>query len=169
MLLDVDGNARKSRGQQMSVHLNGHPFQLAPARDLGNARTVYFPTDLDRAFWEVLLEDHGHLLAYAVRWAMNEEQPVTVEGPGLLDVTPWRQSDALVWHLVNSTNPMMMKGPIRQLTPVGAQRVRLRLLAGRKAAQAQLLVSGKKADVRFAGGVAELTVPSILDHEVVVL
>ena len=64
---------------------------------------------------------------------------------------------------------MMMKGPIRQLTPVAAQRVRLRLPAGRKAAHAQLLVSGKKADVRFAAGVAELTVPSILDHEVVVL
>jgi hypothetical protein len=30
-------------------------------------------------------------------------------------------------------------------------------------------VSGKKADVRLAAGVAELTLPSILDHEVVAL
>jgi hypothetical protein len=136
-------------------------------RDLGKARTVYFPMDLDRTFWEVLLEDHGRLLANAVRWAMNEEQPVTVEGPGLLDVTVWRQSGAMVVHLVNFTNPMTMKGPIRQLTPVGAQRVRVRMPAGRKAARARLLVSGKKAGMRSAGGVVEVTVPGILDHEVV--
>jgi hypothetical protein len=138
-------------------------------RDLGKARTVYFPMDIDRTFWEVMLEDHGRLLANAVRWAMNEEQPVTVDGPGILDVTLWHQADALVLHLVNFTNPMMMKGPIRQLTPVGAQRVRLRVPPGRKVGRAQLLVSGKSAAVRLAAGVAELTVPSILDHEVVVL
>jgi len=136
-------------------------------RDLGKARTVYFPMDLDRTFWEVLLEDHGRLLANAVRWAMNEEQPVAVEGPGLLDVTLWRQPHALVLHLVNFTNPMMMKGPIRQLTPVGAQRVRLRVPAGRKAVHARLLVRGKKTEMRAVPGGVEVTVPTILDHEVV--
>ena len=136
-------------------------------RDLGRARTVYFPMDLDRTFWEVLLEDHGRLLGNAVRWAANEEPPATVAGPGLLDVTVWRQSDALVAHLVNFTNPMMMKGPIRELTPVGAQRVRLRLAAGERPARAKLLVSGKSVAAHVDRGYVEVTVPSVLDHEVV--
>jgi len=135
-------------------------------RDLGKARTVYFPMDLDRTFWDVMLEDHGRLLANAVRWALNEEPVVTVAGPGLLDVTLWRQPDALILHLVNFTNPMMMKGPIRELTPVGAQRV---LLNGFEASRVQLLVGGKPPAFRVAGGATEFTIPSILDHEVVVV
>jgi len=51
-------------------------------------------------------------------------------------------------HLVNFTNPMMMKGPIRQLTPEGPQRVRLRLATDQKAERARLLVSAKKAGMR---------------------
>ena len=33
-------------------------------------------------------------------------------------------------HLVNLTNPMMMKGPLRETIPVGPLRVRIRLPAG---------------------------------------
>jgi len=135
----------------------------------GTSRTVYFPMDLDRTFWEVMLEDHGRLLANAVRWAMNEAQPAEVKGPGLLDVTLWRQSRALVLHLVNFTNPMMMKGPMRELTPVGAQRVRLRLPEGAGRVAGRLLVAGTPAPVKVNNGWAELTVPSVLDHEVAVV
>ena len=138
-------------------------------RDLGKARTVYFPMDIDRTFWEVLLEDHGRLLANAVRWAMNEEQPVSVTGPGLLDVTVWRQPGALIAHLVNFTNPMMMKGPIRELTPVGAQRLRFRLGPGEKVTHTRLLVSGKPASSRKGQGSVDVVVPAVLDHEVVVV
>ena len=114
-----------------------------------------------------MLEDHGRLLGNAVRWAMNEEQPVTVAGPGLLDVTVWRQPRAIVAHLVNFTNPMMMKGPIRELTPVGSQRVRLRLAAGERVSRAKLLVSGKSVTAHTVGGHVEVMVPGVLDHEVV--
>jgi hypothetical protein len=44
----------------------------------------------------------------------------------------------------------------------------MRLAAGQKAARARLLVSGKKAEIRSAGGTVQVTVPGILDHEVVV-
>ncbi|MCC6167815.1 MAG: beta-galactosidase trimerization domain-containing protein, partial [Caldilineaceae bacterium] len=56
-------------------------------RQVGAGRVVYFPWDVDRSFWEVLCVDHGKLLANAVEWATNEERPVTVTGPGVLDVT----------------------------------------------------------------------------------
>ena len=100
---------------------------------------------------------------------MNEEQPVTAAGPGLLDVTVWRQPAAIIVHLVNFTNPMMMKGPIRELTPVGAQRVRVRLRGKERAAGAKLLVGGKPVEVKPGAGYTEVIVPSVLDHEVVVV
>ena len=46
-------------------------------------------------------------------------RPLTVEGPGVLDVTYWKQRNSLTVHLVNLTNPMMMKGPVRELDAVG--------------------------------------------------
>jgi hypothetical protein len=52
-------------------------------------RVVYFPWDVDRTFWEVLSGDHLALLRNAVDWATNEERPVTVTGPSVLDVTRW--------------------------------------------------------------------------------
>ena len=59
----------------------------------------------------------------------DEEPPVRVYGPGMLDVTVWRQAASMTVHLVNLTNPMMMKGPFRELIPVGEQRVVVRLPA----------------------------------------
>jgi hypothetical protein len=130
---------------------------------------VYFPWDIDRTFWEVLCVDHGRLLRNAVEWAMHEEQPVTVTGPGVLDVTIWRQPDALTVHLVNLTNPMMMKGPIRELLPIPEQIVRVRLPSDWEAGDVKLLVSGKAVSVTRSGSHLELAVPSILDHELIAI
>jgi hypothetical protein len=137
------------------------------AREFGKGRVVYFPWDIDRVFWEVLSPDHWKLLRNAVNWAANEPPPVTVEGPGTLDVTIWRQKQSLTVHLVNLTNPMMMKGPIRELLPVGAQRVRIRLPQGAKAKKVHFLVSAAAPRVQEANGELTVTVPSILDHEVI--
>jgi hypothetical protein len=131
------------------------------------ARVVYFPWDIDRSFWEVLCVDHGRLLANAVRWATNEEPPVTVSGPGVLDVTVWDQRRSRTVHLVNLTNPMMMKGPLRELLPVGEQVVRLRLPAGREVSGVTLLRAGVAPEVRYEAGALTVRVPSVLDHEVV--
>jgi hypothetical protein len=132
-------------------------------------RVVYFPWDIDRTFWEVLSPDHGKLLRNSVEWATNEPQPVTVTGPGLLDVTIWRQRHSLTVHLVNLTNPMMMKGPVRELYPVGAQTVRLRLENGLRPKKVRLLASEKTPHVKSRGKELTVIVPSILDHEVVAI
>jgi hypothetical protein len=136
-------------------------------RALGAGRVVYFPWDLDRVFWEVLAVDHGILLRNAVRWATNAEPLVEVLGPGVLDVTAWRQQGSMTVHLVNLTNPMMMKGPIRELIPVGEQRVTVRLAAGEKARRVQLLVAGREVPVTQDGPRLSVTVPSVRDLEVV--
>lgn len=137
------------------------------AHQHGEGRVVYFPWDVDRTFWEVLSVDHGRLLANAVRWATNEEPPVTVVGPGVFDVTVWEQESSMTVHLVNLTNPMMLKGPVRELIPVGEQMVRLLLPAGREITGVRLLSAGITPDIRYEPGALTIRVPSVLDHEVV--
>ncbi len=138
-------------------------------REVGRGRVVYFPWDIGRTFWEVLDVDHGRLLANAVRWATNEAAPVTVEGAGVLDVSVWEQKNSMTVHLVNLTNPMMMKGPVRQVIAVPGQRVRVRVPAARKVSGARLLVAGRAAAYREERGVVEIETPAIGVHEVVAL
>lgn len=139
----------------------------AYVREAGPSRIVYFPWDVDRVFWEVMCVDHGRLLANAVRWALNEEPVVEVSGPGVLDVTVWRQRDSVTVHLVNLTNPMMMKGPFRELLPVGPLEVRLRLPEGVRAKKVRLLAAGIEPRAEVAAGRLKVTVPVVTDHEVV--
>jgi hypothetical protein len=136
-------------------------------RDLGNSRIVYFPWDIDRTFWEVLNVDHGKLLRNTIEWATNEEKPITVTGPGILDVSVWQQKNSMTVHLVNLTNAMMMKGPFRELIPLTSQEVKVRLPQGKKPSRIQLLISGQTPMVREETGSLKVLVPSILDHEIV--
>ncbi len=137
------------------------------AREFEKGRVVYFPWDIDRTFWEILAAEHGLLLRNAVDWAAAEPRPVVVEGPGLFDLTVWRQESSITVHLVNLTNPMAMKGPYREFIPVGPIRVKFRLLAGKRPRKVQLLVSGTAARSRVKNGQVDLTIPSITSHEVV--
>ncbi len=137
------------------------------ARQIGKGRVVFFPWDIDRTYWEVLSLDHGKLLRNAVIWATNEEPVVRVEGAGLLEVTVWTQKQSLTVHLVNLSNPMMMKGPVREIIPIGSQKVRVRLPSGKRLAGVKLLVSGARPDYSETAGTVEVQVPSIDLHEVV--
>ena len=130
---------------------------------------MYFPGDIDRTFWEVMAGDHSTLIRNVVEWALNEERAVTVTGPGLLDVTAWRQKNSMTVHLVNLTNPMMWKAPYREFVPAGPQTVRVRLPQGAKVAGVHLLVSGRTPQATSSNGAIRLTVPTVVDHEVVAI
>ena len=56
------------------------------AREQEQSRIVYFPGDIDHAIWDQNNTDLAGLLANAVHWAHGTELPVTVEGPGLVDI-----------------------------------------------------------------------------------
>jgi hypothetical protein len=137
-------------------------------REVGKGRVVYFPWDVDRTFWEILDVDHGTLLRNAVTWAANEPAVVRITGAGVLDVAVWRQASSVTVHLVNLTNPMMMKGPVREPIAVGPQIVRIRL-PGERASRVRLLVGGGIVQPRRSGDWIEVTVPSLLEHEVVAI
>jgi hypothetical protein len=132
-------------------------------------RVAYFPFDIDRTFWEVLSEDHLKVMRNALLWAHDEAPMVEVAGPGLLDVTAWRNPGSITVHLVNLTNPMAMKGPYRDFFPVGAQTVRLNLPGDIRAKQARLLVAGTSVAIERSGSAVTVEVPTVLDHEVVAI
>jgi len=138
-------------------------------REIKESRIAYIPWDIDRTFWEFMNVDHGRLLKNIINWATNEDPPVRVEGPGILDVTVWRQKRSVTVHLVNLTNPMMMKGPFRELIRVGEQKLHIRTPPNTKVKKIHLLVSNERPDYQIKDGLVLLTVPSILDHEVVAL
>jgi hypothetical protein len=92
-----------------------------------------------------------------------------VDGPGVLDVTMWKQKNSMTVHMVNLTNPMMMRPSFREMIPSPLQQVRLRLPEGRRVSKVQFLVAGTAPRTQIAGGVMTLTVPSIRDHEVIAI
>ena len=135
-------------------------------RDTGKGRVAYFPGDIDRSFWQIMCTDHGNLLRNTIRWTLNEEPVAEVKGPGVLDVTVWQQAHSMTVHLVNMTNPMMIKGPFRELIPVAAQ-VSIKIPRGIKSDGVHLLVSGAKPSFKLYENKVELTVPEIYDHEII--
>jgi Hypothetical glycosyl hydrolase 6/Beta-galactosidase trimerisation domain len=133
----------------------------------GRGRVVYFPGDVDRTFWESLSVDQGRLLANAVRWAAPKPPLLEVRGKGIIDLSIWRQEHSLTVHLVNLSNPMMMKGPIREVLPLSEQEVHLRLEPSDKVKKVRLLIAGVDAVTRMQGAALVITVPSIGVHEVI--
>jgi len=146
---------------------HGQPGAIV--RQVGRGRVVYFPGDIDRTFWETLNFDQAKLLRNSVLWATDEPAPLTVEGKGVLDISAWTQQQSMTVHLVNLTNPMMMKGPIREIIPITAQKVSVRIPAGRSVKQVQLLVAGTKPKYTIEDGLLKVEVSSIAVHEVVAI
>jgi hypothetical protein len=62
-----------------------------------------------------------------------------------------------------------MKGPLREILPVGPEKVEVRLPAGTKAAAVKLLVAGREPQVRRSADLLEVYLPVIELHEVVAI
>jgi hypothetical protein len=102
---------------------------------------------------------------------------VRVDGPGIVDVHAYVQggpqrpvgsgtlegAERAIVHLVNCTHAGTWKAPVDALNPVGEQHLRL---SGGRPVGARLLVTDREAAIESDGSVV---VPSILDHEVVVV
>jgi hypothetical protein len=134
--------------------------------EIGSGRIAYFPGDIDRSFWQIMSVDHGILLRNTILWALNEELPVEVTGAGLVDITLWRQQNSLTVHLVNFTNPMMMKGPFRELIPVNLM-VRINTPPGQNVTGVKLLVSNVVPEAEINGSKITVSVSNIFDHEII--
>lgn len=135
-------------------------------RETGKSRIAYFPWDIDRTFWQYMALDHCRLLNNTILWALNEEPIVNVNGPGLIETTVWRQQDSMAVHLVNLTNPMMMKGPFRELIPVDAE-VSISIPENLKPTGVHLPMREKDPNYTIKDQRILLSVTQIYDHEII--
>jgi len=135
----------------------------------GRGRVAYLPADVDRCFGRDRIPDHGRLIANLVRWASRRPMPLSVEGPGLLDVHLYRQGNRLVLHVVNLTNPAAFRPYATELYPVGPLSVRVAKPADLRPVRARRLVGGGEAACIVEGGWIRFELASVLDHEVLVV
>ena len=118
----------------------------------------------------MLQQDHGRLIGNAVNWALSAEPRVQVSGTGLVDVAVHENKDGLAVCLVNLSNPMTMRGPIRETLPLGGQEVSIALPRGAAGVvTARLLVSGVDVPVTIEAGRASAIIPALYLLEVLEL
>lgn len=130
-------------------------------------RTVYIPWNIGGILWEVMAGDHSRLIGNAVRWALNRRPQVEISGLSVLDLSVREDRTGLAVVLNNLSNPMMMKGPIREVYPAGRQEVSIAIPSGKSFGGAELLVAGGEAPASVADGRVTVVVPSISTIEVV--
>ena len=135
----------------------------------GRGRVAYLPADLDRRYARDNFSDLGTLLGNLIRWAVNDDVPLVVEGAGSIDYHLYRQPGRLILHCVNLTNEGAWRVPVDELIPVGPIRVRMRLPDNLRGGRLRLLVGTETPGLSVDGGWARFTLASILDHEVAVI
>lgn len=128
-----------------------------------NGRVAFLPADVDRRYARESLPDYGNLLANVVRWAAAGEIPLQVEGHGLFDCNLYTQPGRVIAHVVNLTATARM--PIDELIPVGPLKVGVKAPGH----SVKTLVSKTPIAPVLDGGWVRIEIPSILDHEVLVI
>lgn len=139
------------------------------ANERGQSRTVHLAGDIEAGYWRNSAGDLGDLVTSALRWLHRDDMPLTVTGPGLIEVTGWQTTPGYAIHLVNHTNPDFRGGPLRGAYPVGPQQVRLRLPTDRTVKRASLLKAGAPLSILQTGQVIEFTIPAVEEYEVVAI
>jgi hypothetical protein len=132
-------------------------------------RVAFLPADVDRMYARDNLPDHAALLVNLVRWAANGDIPLQVEGRGLFDCNLYTQPGRVIVHVVNLTATGRMPVTDDDLVPAGPLKVGVRLPSGVHGRKIRMVVAGKSAAPVLAGGWTRLAIPSILDHEVLVI
>jgi hypothetical protein len=146
-----------------------HPHTDEPGvvlQESGNSRLVWFPGDVERTYWLTGHSDLLRLLHNAIRWVSHDEQIMSVEGPGLLEIFCWETEPGYAIHLLNYTSPNAHHGWLQSQDHTGPQKVSLQLPPGVRVKSVELLKSGQPAQYTFQNQILQFTVPSLADYEV---
>ncbi|HWU17644.1 MAG TPA: alpha-amylase family protein [Devosia sp.] len=128
---------------------------------VGGGRSVYIPWNIGATFWQVLAGDHGRLIANSLRWALGKQPDVEVEAKGVIDLALRKSEDRLVVLVNNLTNPMMMKGPIREVFPIGPVTLSIAIPEGRSVDQVRLGSSGESLKHQSGDGRVTVTLAEL--------
>ncbi len=132
------------------------------ARELeSGGRAVYFGFDVGSLYWETLQADHGVVIANAVQWTLRDRPHVRIHGLGFIDVAVRENEGGIAVSLVNLTNPMAMRGAIRETIPIGRQRIDVVLPSKVTRVSGRLLIADRRIDVEVRDGRAVVDVPGI--------
>jgi hypothetical protein len=132
-------------------------------------RIAYLPADLDRQFSTDNNPDVGDVLANLIRWTVQDDLPVTVAGPGLVDVHVWHQPGKVILHFINLTSAGTWRTPVHELIPIGPHRITVRLPADVAGTRLQPLTEGTFSPLDKQGDQVSFEIASTADHNVVVI
>jgi Hypothetical glycosyl hydrolase 6/Beta-galactosidase trimerisation domain len=135
-------------------------------RETGSSRIAYFPGDIERTYW---LTGHGDLLRLmhnTIRWIIEDERVVHVEGPGFVEMFAWETNPGYAVHVLNYTNPNAHHGWMQSVYPLGAQTVSLKLPPGVQAKSVELLCAGQSVPFLMEGQLLRFSIPRVGDYEV---
>jgi hypothetical protein len=135
-------------------------------RENGKSRTIYFPGDIERTMWKSGHTDLTHLLQNSIRWLLDGDAPVTIEGEGVIESFAWQTEPGFAVHLLNYTNPAMHRGWIREFFSIGEQKVRMRVPNSAKPTRVELLRAEVDIPFRVTGGHLEFVIPKVDDYEI---
>jgi hypothetical protein len=138
-------------------------------REQGASRMVYFPGDIDRAYWRSQNPDLSRLLVNSIRWMMKDAAPVSVAGEGIAEIFAWKTRPGFAVHLLNYNNPDMLRGWFTRAYPMGPQKVRMRLPPDAEISKVKLLRAGNDVPFSKTGQMVEFVIPSVTDYEVAAL
>jgi len=131
-------------------------------------RVVYMAADIDRRFGDSATHDQGDLLANAVRWALRDNVPFRVDGPGKLDCILYRQENRFIMHINNLSGLNEWPKLVEEYYPVGPVKVSIHV-GDAAVSQAMLRQTGGSVPVSLKDGWATLTLDRIESHEMIVL
>jgi len=134
-----------------------------------NGRVAFLPAEIDRLYSRDNLPDHGALLANLARWGANGDIPLQLEGRGVFDCSLYTQPGRVIAHVVNLTATGRMPVTDDDLLPSEALKFGVHLPTGVRGHNVRMLVSGKSVTPTISGGWARVVIPSVLDHEVLVI
>ncbi|HKQ88022.1 MAG TPA: hypothetical protein VJS43_14800 [Candidatus Acidoferrales bacterium] len=138
-------------------------------KEPGRGRLIYFPGDIDRTAWRSGNTDLSRLLQNSVRWLVNGDSPVVVQGDGLIETFAWETEAGFALHILNYTNPNAHKGWMRKTYPIGEQKVQMQLPQGRNVTRVELLKAGQNVAFNQRGQQIEFSIPRVNDYEVAAL
>ncbi|HEV2276085.1 MAG TPA: alpha-amylase family protein [Acidobacteriaceae bacterium] len=138
-------------------------------RQRGKSRLAYFPGDIDRTLWHSGNTDLTLLLQNSIRWVAGAGAPIVVEGDGLVETIAWETQAGFAVHILNYNTPNAHRGWMRKVSPIGEQRVRMQVPAGRQVTRVELLRTEKDIPFHRTGDAIEFTIPGVADYEVAAL
>ena len=155
------------------VRAGGPELPAFVAREFGKGRVVYFPVDLGRAYFLNNSPATARLLQRAIRWAAKEPPPVELEGAEQVETVCFTKNGRLVVHLLNDQASYGRGAPPnpegygfrREIIPVHELKVRIH----RDARRVLLVPGGRELPIARNGGAAEVTVPKLELHAMLVV